>query len=137
MLAKLMETQIWHLPVSSDAPCGKSTEKVQWSLPAFLSGRKLSPSSHFDSRCFSSSLYATGTFQGATQCWNSKGVSLSESMCGFFKGNCWRLQKFLPPNQSPAFFATRRYRELSFWHWNPELGSLGCGQVSLFLRYPS
>ena len=33
---------------------------------AFLSGKKLSFSSHLDSRPFTSSLYATGAFQAAT-----------------------------------------------------------------------
>ena len=41
------------------------SEKGQWPLPTFLSGRKLSPISHLDARHFSSSLYATA-FQAAT-----------------------------------------------------------------------
>ena len=35
---------------------GEGSEKGQWALPAFLSGRKLSSSSHLDARHFSSSL---------------------------------------------------------------------------------
>ena len=45
---------------------GKGSEKEQWPLPALLSGRKLTPSSHPDARNFSSSLHAAGAFQAAT-----------------------------------------------------------------------
>ena len=45
---------------------GEGSEKGQWPLPTFLSWRKLSPSSCLDARHFSSSLYATGTFQAPT-----------------------------------------------------------------------
>ena len=67
MLARLMESQIWHLPAGFVALCvgvGDS-EKGQWPLPAFLSRRKLSPSSYLDTKHFSSSLYAAGAFQVA------------------------------------------------------------------------
>ena len=59
------------------------------------------------------------------QCWSSGGVNLIKSLYGFFKRNCLGLQKFLPPTQSPLLFAARSYGNcLSFWHWNPGLGSL-------------
>ena len=58
-------SQIWHPPASSVALWEEGSEKGQGPLPAFLSGRKLSPSSHLDVRHFSSSLYATGTFPAA------------------------------------------------------------------------
>ena len=44
---------------------GEGSEKEQWPLPPFLSGRKLSPRSPLDARYFSSSPYATGAFQAA------------------------------------------------------------------------
>ena len=81
--------------------------KGQRPLPTFLSERKLMPSSHFDARHFSSSLYASGTFQVATPVLeyliHSNIVDLSKSMCRFFKGNCLGLQKFLPLTQYPWF----------------------------------
>ena len=50
--------------------CGSAgwvgSENGQWPLPTFLSGRKLSPSSHLQARRFSFSQYATGAFQVAT-----------------------------------------------------------------------
>ena len=49
-----MECQLWYLPVGSVA------------LPAFLSRRKLSPSSAIDARHFSPSKYDTAVFQAAT-----------------------------------------------------------------------
>ena len=50
----------------SVALLGEGSEMEQWTLPAFLSGRKLSPSSCSDARRFTSSPYATGASQAAT-----------------------------------------------------------------------
>ena len=66
MLVRFVESQIWHLPASPVALWEEDSEKGQWPLPAFLSGTKLSPSSCFDARHFSSLLYVTGAFQAAT-----------------------------------------------------------------------
>ena len=60
-LASLIESQIWHLSAGSVALLGEGSEKGQWRLPTFLSGRKLSASSHLDARHFGFSQYATGT----------------------------------------------------------------------------
>ena len=87
-LARFLESQIWHLPAGSVALCGEGSKKVQWLLPAFLSGRKLSLSSCLDARHFSSSLYATGAFQADTPVLELRGSESSKSMYGFFKGNC-------------------------------------------------
>ena len=54
---------------------------------------KVSPSSHLDTRPFSSSLYATGAFQAATLVLELRGI---EFVYLFFKGNCLELQMFLP-----------------------------------------
>ena len=62
LLARLMESQIWHQPASSVPLCGEGSEKGQWPLPVFLSGRKLSHSSCLDARHFNFSFYASGTF---------------------------------------------------------------------------
>ena len=43
VLARLMESQIWHLPASSVALQGEDPAKVKGLLPTFLSERKLSP----------------------------------------------------------------------------------------------
>ena len=137
MLARLMESQIWHAPASSVALLGKGSEKGQWPLPTLLSGRKLSSSSCVDARHFSSSLYATGAFQAATRCWSSEGVSLSKSIIGFFMGNCLGLKGLLPLTTSLLVFAARRCGDLSYWHWKPGLGGLVWGWDSLLPRYPS
>ena len=63
VLARLMESEIWYLTASNVDLCGEGSEKGQWPLPAFLSGRKLSPSSLMPD---TSSLYGTGAFQAAT-----------------------------------------------------------------------
>ena len=70
-------------------------------------------------------------------CWSSEGVSLSKSLCGFFKRNCLGLQKFFLPTQSPLVFVARSFGDLSSWHWNPGLGVLVWGKDSSLLRYPS
>ena len=59
-------------------------------------------------------------------CGSTEGVSLSKSVCGFFKRNFLGLQKFYPLTQRPLVFATRSYGDLSSWHWNPGLGAW-CG----------
>ena len=105
-------------------------------LPTSLSGKKLSPTSHPDVRNFSSSLYATGASPAATPVLKLRG-SESKSVCGLFKGSCLGLQKFFPLTQSPLVFAARSYGALSFWHWNPGLGSLVWGWDPLFLKYLS
>ena len=69
--------------------------------------------------------------------WSSEEVSLNKSVCGFFKGNCLGLHKFLPPTQSLMVFAARSYGDLPSWHWNPGLWGLLWGWDSLLLRYPS
>ena len=65
VLIRLMESQIWHWPAIPVAWWEEGSEKGQWPLPTFLTGRKLSPSYHLDARHFSSSLYVTGAFQAA------------------------------------------------------------------------
>ena len=60
-------------------------------------------------------------------CWSSEGMSLSKSMCGFFKRNCLGLQNFLPLTQSLLVFAAKSCEDLSSWHWNPGLWALVWG----------
>ena len=116
-----MESEIWHLPASSVALWVEGWEKKQWSLPAFLSGRKLSPSSCPDARHFSSSLYDTGAFQAATLVLELRG-SKSESVCRAFKRNFLGIQQFLPLTQSLLVFIARSYGDLPSLHWYPGVG---------------
>ena len=125
VLARLMESQIWHLPTSSVA------------LPTFLSDRKPSPSSLLDVSHFSSSLCVSLVpFKLLSLSCRSEGVSLSKSMCGFFKRNYLGLQQFLPLAQSLLVFAAMNLGDLSSWHWNPGLGSLVWGWDFSLLRHP-
>ena len=136
VVASLMEYKIRHPPASAGALWEDGSEKEQWPLPPFLFGRRLSSSSGLDASHFSSSLYATGSFQDATPVLEL-GVNLSKSMFGFFKGNCLGLQEFILLTQSPLVFAARSCRGSSFWHWNPGLGFLVWGRDSSSLRCPS
>ena len=124
VLARLMESHIWHQPTSSVALCrGAGLGKGQWPLPTLLSERKLSPSSHLMLYISVPPSMPLVPFKLLPQCWSSEGVNLSNSICGFFKGNYLGLQKFLPLNQSQLVFAARSYVDLSFWHWNLGLGT--------------
>ena len=115
------------------------SEKGQWPLPTFLSGRKLSPISHLDARHFSSSLCATGAFQAAILVLELRGSDLIKFMCGFFKRNS-RTQVGTPEVSSndslPHGFAAKSYGDLSSWHWYAGLGGLVRGWDSLLPRYP-
>ncbi|KAF6104168.1 hypothetical protein HJG60_011186 [Phyllostomus discolor] len=136
VFARLMGSQIWYQPAGSVAVWEDSSEKGQWPLSAFLSRRKLFPSSGLDARHFSSSLCATAAFQAATLVLEL-GVRLSNSGSGLFMRNCLGLQKFLPLTQSPLVFTARSYGDLSSCHWNPGLGDLVWGWDSSLLRYSS
>ena len=76
-------------------------------------------------------------FKLLTCCWNSEGVSLCKSACGFLKGDCLSLQQLLPLTQFLLGFAARSYGNLSSSYWNPELGGLVWGWDSSLLRCPS
>ena len=127
VLARLMETQIWHPPTVSVILSGEGSEKGQWSLPALLSGRKLSSSCRLDARHFTSTLYASGAFQAATHVLElRKNESEEVDVCGFFKRNYLGLPKFLPPIQSPLFSVARN-KGCSFLGtgtlgWGPGMG---------------
>ena len=114
---------------------GGGFRKGAWLLPAFLSERKLSPSSCLDAKHFSSFLYATGAFQAAILVLELRRVSLSKCICGFFNGNCLGLQKFLSLTQSLLGFAAISYGDSSSWHWSPEQGLLVWGWDSSLSRY--
>ena len=100
-------------------------------LPAFLSGRKLSPSSHLDCSHFSSSLNATDAFKLLPVFGGSEGESLSKFVWGFFHRNCLVLHKFLPLTQSPLVSAAKSCGDLSSWQCYPGLGAW-CGSGTLF-----
>ena len=104
---------------------GEGSEKGLWSLPVFLSGRKLSPSSCL-ARHFNSSLYAflcESTFQTTT--WVLE-LREAEIVCGFLRGTAWGSRIFFHPLNP-------------FWFLQPEFmaiycsgtGSLGCGEGTL------
>ena len=73
-------------------------------------------------------------------CWSSEGVSLSKSMCGFFKGNSLGLQNFLPLTQSLLVFVGQKLWGLIFLALEPWAGVPGMGclapEISLPNFYP-
>ena len=74
---------------SSVAFWGEGSEKGQWPLPAFLSGRKMYPCSRLDAGHFSFSLYAIDAFPAATLVLELRGSEwVWVSLCRFFKKNC-------------------------------------------------
>ena len=60
VLARLMESHIWHQPASSDSVGGGFRKGTM--APAFPPGRKLSLCSHLNASHFNFSLYTTDAF---------------------------------------------------------------------------
>ena len=83
VLARLMESQIWHQPASSVALYGEGSAKGQWPLLALIPDTSASPS------------MPLVPLKMLPWHWSSEGVSLTrESMCGFFKRNCLGSRSF-------------------------------------------
>ena len=98
----------------------EGTEKRQWPLPTFLSGRKLSPSSCLDARYFSSSLCATGAFQAATPVLELRGSESEQVVCRFFKRNSLDSSIFSTYSIPTVFYNQK------LWGFNlPGTGTLG------------
>ena len=87
VLARLMESQIWHQVVSSVWGGFRKGTEI-----ALMPDTSVSPS------------MLLVPFKLLLWCWSSEGVSLIKSM-HVFKRNCLELQKFLPPTQSLLVFA--------------------------------
>ena len=105
MLARLIESQIWH-QLASSVPGG------------FRKGAMASPC--LDARHFSSSLCATGAFQSGTLVLKLTG---SESEYVVYK-ELLGAPEISSLTQSLPVFAVRRFEDLSSWHWNPGLRGL-------------
>ena len=115
VLARLMESQIWHQPVSyveggfrkgTMASAHLSVRKnAVPQLSPWCQTLQFLPVCHW---CLSSCYPGAGG--------SEVGGSESKPVCGFFKGNCLGLQKFLPLTQSPLIFAARSCGVLSSCH---------------------
>ena len=92
---------------------GGGSEKGQWPLPTCISGRKLSLTLSLMSDNSVPPCTSLVLFKLLPQFWSSEGVSLSKSVCGFFRRNCMGVQNFLLLTQSPLLFAARNYEDLS------------------------
>ena len=124
--------------------CGSVGGRVQkrdnGSLLTFLSGRKLPPALSLMPDTSVPLCLPLVPFKLLLWCWSSQGVSLSNTVCGFFKRNSLGLQKFLVPTAFLLVFAARSYGDLPSWHWNPGLGGpvVGLGitpEISLLNFY--
>ena len=91
-------------PPGSVALREEGSEMGQWPLPAFLSERNLFPNSCLDARHFSSSLYATGTFQAATLVLNPRGNEYT-SMC---EGKLLGTPEVSSTNSFPTGFCSQK-----------------------------
>ena len=127
VLARLMESQIWHQSARSVALwlCGRRAQKRDNGLcPPFCLGESCLTALALMPDTSVPPCMPLVPFKLLPWFSSSKGMSLSKSMCGLFKRNCLGLQKFLPLTQSPLVFAAITYGDLSSWHWNPGLGGL-------------
>ena len=107
-LPRLMESHICHQPVGSVALFGGGSEMGQW--PAFLLRECCPPALILmpDTSLFP--CMSLVSFKLLLWFWSSEGVSLMMSLCGFFRRNCLRLQKFLPLTQSLVVCGQKLWR---------------------------
>ena len=86
MLARLMEIQIWHLPVPIVGGLRKGTMA---SDSTFLWEKSDPPSLALNLNNLLPLHLPLAPFKLLCQCWSSEGVSPSKSMSGPFKKNAW------------------------------------------------
>ena len=140
MLARLVESHIWHPPAGSVGLWREGSERDKAS--ASLSERKLSPALTLISDTSILPCVSLVPFKLLPQCWSSEEVSLNKSVCVLFKKKCLRLQTFLPLPQSPPVFTARSYGGLIFltlepWARWPGMGlGLLIPEISLPNFYP-
>ena len=123
VLARLMESQVWHSPAGSVYLLGEGSKKGQCSLPSFYLGESYPPALALMPDTLVPPCMLLVPFKLLPQCWSSEGVSLNKSMGGFFRGNCFGLQRFPPLTKFPLVFVARSYGDLFSWTWNPGQGS--------------
>ena len=141
MLARLMESQIWHQLASSVGLLGEGSERDNGLCPPFYLRKNCPPALTLMPNTLFPPHMPLVPFKLQPWYWILERVSMNKSMCGFFKGNCLGLKKFLPLTQSPSVFSARSYGELPSWYWITGLRSLihtlVWGWDSSLLRYPS
>ena len=129
VLARLMESQIWHQPMVSER--GEGSEKGQWPLLTPVPDTSVSP-------CI-----PLVPFKLPPQCWSSEGASLSRWVCVWVSQE--ELLKALAASSTNSVctgFCSQKCGDLSSWHWNPGLGFPGMGlrllapKISLPNFYP-
>ena len=76
---------------------GRSSVKGRWPRPPFCLEESCPPSLSLMPDTSVSPYMPPVPFKLLPQCWSLEGVSLSKSLCGFFKRNFLGLQKFLLP----------------------------------------
>ena len=94
VLARLMESQIWHLSFSSVSLWGEGSEKQQWPLSTFLSVESCPPALTLMPDTSVSPCKPLVPFKLLPQCWSSEGMSLSTSMYSSFRGTAWDSSSF-------------------------------------------
>ena len=68
-----------------------------WLCPPFYLGERCPPALTLMPDTSVPPCMSMVSFKLLPQCWSSQGMSLSKFVCGFFKRNCLRPPKFLPP----------------------------------------
>ena len=118
VLARLMESQIWHPPGGS-VRVGGLRKKTMASAHFSVWEKTVAqlPSDTSVSPCTT-----LLPFNFLPQCWSSEGVSLNKLMYVFLKGNCLGLQNFLPLTQSHWFLQPEVIQT-----YLPGTGTLGWG----------
>ena len=122
VLARLMESQIWHQLAGSVALSGEDLEKGQWLLLTFMPYISV----------FSS--IPLVPFKLLPGCWSSEGVSLNLSV-GSLRGTAWGSRSFFQLN--PTGVCSEKLWRLVFLALEPRTRGPVWVWDSLLLRYPS
>ena len=126
VLARLLESQVWHPPVSFVALCREGQNRGNGLCLPWCSTLQFLPIYHW---CLSSCYPSAGA--------QKESIWVGDSVCGFFKRNCLGFQNVLSLIQSLLGFAARSCGDLPSWHWNPGLlGLVWWGWDSLLPSIP-
>ena len=100
----------------------EGSEKVQWPLLIFLSGRELSPILALMPDTSVPPCMPLLSFELLPWwCWNSEGVHMSKFGMGPLRGTTKGVPQFFSPTPIPLVFIAKSYWCFSSWHFYPGL----------------
>ena len=127
MLARLMESQIWHLPAISVALGGMVQKRANGLCLPFCLGESCPPAFALMPDTSVPPCMALVPFKLLPRCWSSDGLNLSVSLCvGSLRGTAWDSRIFFH-QPIPAGFCSQKLWGLIFLALEPWAGWPGVG----------